>query len=99
MALEQQVQKLQAELQAAKTRPASTSGTASAAHVGLSPQSSAKLAKEIARVERMLADVMKLIDDPASALSTVMRKNMEKTELESYLRGIRFATAMDNRST
>ena len=35
---------------------------------------------------------MKLIDDPASALSTVMRKNVEKVELESYLRGIRFAT-------
>jgi hypothetical protein len=41
---------------------------------------------------------MKLIDDPASALSTVMRKNVEKTELESYLRGIRFASGMDEPS-
>ena len=40
----------------------------------------------------MLAEVIKLIDDPASALSTVMRKNVEKAELESYLKGIRFAT-------
>ena len=56
---------------------------------------SEKVDQEVARVEGLLIEVMKLIDDPASALATVMRKNAEKTELESYLRGIRFATGQD----
>ena len=43
----------------------------------------------------MLDEVNKLIDDPATALSTVMRKNVEKTELEHYVRGIRFAIGED----
>jgi hypothetical protein len=50
---------------------------------------------EIVSIEGRLAEVMKLIDDPVSALSTVMRKNREKTELESYLKGIRFAIGQD----
>jgi hypothetical protein len=53
--------------------------------------SSEKIEHEVARVENQLVEVMKLIDDPATALSTVMRKNAEKGELESYLKGIRFA--------
>jgi hypothetical protein len=54
-----------------------------------------KIEQELARVEGVLAEVNKLIEDPASALSTVMRKNVEKTELEHYLRGIRFAIGED----
>ena len=89
-ALEQQVQKLQRELQTARTHEAAAGAKAAP---GVSAISSPKLDQEIARVEALLAEVMKLIDDPATALSTVMRKNVEKAELESYLRGIRFAAA------
>ena len=48
-------------------------------------------------MQGLLTEVMKLIDDPASALSTVMRKNVEKSELESYLKGIRFAAGLESK--
>jgi chromosome segregation ATPase len=47
--------------------------------------------REIARVEQAIKDVSALIEDPATELSAVIRKNVERAELESYLRGIRFA--------
>jgi hypothetical protein len=87
--LELQVQVLQAQLQAARTQPAST--VADPKGPAAKAVSSTKIQEEITRVEGTLAEVTKLIDDPASALSTVMRKNLEKAEIESYLKGIRFA--------
>jgi len=87
-ALEQQIQKLQAELQSLKAQSPSTTAT----QVPVAAVPSDKIEQEIARVQGVLAEVLKLIDDPASALSTVMRKNVEKAELECYLKGIRFAT-------
>jgi hypothetical protein len=47
--------------------------------------------REIARIETKLKEISAVIDDPASELSTVIRKNVERAELESYLRGMRFA--------
>lgn len=92
---EQEVQKLEAELRAAKAASAAAAPwqeiTAPGLGSGLTTDSS-KILEEVARSEVRLAEVLKLIDDPASALSTVMRKNVEKTEIEAYLRGIRFAT-------
>ena len=49
------------------------------------------LTKEIQRVEGLIREISALIDDPATDLSTVIRKNVERAELESYLKGIRFA--------
>jgi chromosome segregation ATPase len=46
---------------------------------------------EIHRVESAIADLTSLIDDPLTELSTVIRKKVERTELHSYLKGIRFA--------
>jgi chromosome segregation ATPase len=46
---------------------------------------------EIARVEGMLNEIVSVIDNPATALSTVIRKNVEKAELDAYLKGILFA--------
>ena len=94
--LELEIEKLKSELQTAKASipaPAAKPETASgitAAGSGVKTVSSKLLEQEIVRVEGMLAEVTKLIDDPASALSTVMRKNVEKTEIEAYLKGIRF---------
>jgi len=45
---------------------------------------------EIARVEDLVKEISSLIDNPATELSTVIRKNVERAELESYLKGIRF---------
>jgi chromosome segregation ATPase len=49
------------------------------------------LGGEIERVERLVKEITALIEDPTTDLSTVIRKNVERAELESYLRGIRFA--------
>ena len=49
------------------------------------------MAKEMERVEGVISQISTLIDDPGTELSTVIRKNVERAELESYLKGIRFA--------
>jgi chromosome segregation ATPase len=49
----------------------------------------AALQKEIERSETKLQEILKLIDNPATELSTVIRKNVERSELEAYLKGIR----------
>jgi len=49
------------------------------------------LMKEMERVEGQVKEISALIEDPATELSTVIRKNVERAELESYLKGIRFA--------
>ena len=51
------------------------------------------ISKELTRVEAMIRDIVELIDDPATELSTVIRKNVEKAELDAYLKGILFSTA------
>jgi hypothetical protein len=45
---------------------------------------------ETARIEEMIRDIAKLVEDPETELSVVIRKNVERAELESYLRGLRF---------
>jgi hypothetical protein len=52
---------------------------------------SAAMMKEIEKVENVIRQISTLIDDPGTELSTVIRKNVERAELESYLKGIRFA--------
>jgi hypothetical protein len=47
--------------------------------------------KEIERVEGLVQQISDLIENPVTELSTVIRKNVERAELESYLKGIRFA--------
>jgi chromosome segregation ATPase len=49
------------------------------------------LNQEMQRVEGLIKEISKLIEDPATELSAVIRKNVERAELESYLKGIRFA--------
>jgi chromosome segregation ATPase len=47
--------------------------------------------KETDRIEGLIRQIAGLMEDSATDLSTVIRKNVEKAELESYLRGIQFA--------
>jgi len=49
------------------------------------------IAAEVERVEQMIRQIVALIDDPATELSTVIRKNVEKAELDAYLKGILFS--------
>jgi hypothetical protein len=46
---------------------------------------------EIARVEKLIGEIITVIDNPDTELSTVIRKNVEKAELDSYLKGILFS--------
>jgi chromosome segregation ATPase len=46
---------------------------------------------EISRVEKQINDIVAIIENPNSELSTVIRKNVEKAELDSYLKGILFS--------
>jgi chromosome segregation ATPase len=46
---------------------------------------------EIARVQGQLHTILSVIENPETELSTVIRKNVEKAELDSYLKGILFA--------
>jgi DNA repair exonuclease SbcCD ATPase subunit len=46
---------------------------------------------ELARTEARIAEIAQLIDDPATDLSTVIRKNVERAELDAYLKGILFS--------
>jgi|ERR1051326_2472940 chromosome segregation ATPase len=49
------------------------------------------ITKEMERINGRVKEITALIDDPATELSTVIRKNVERSELESYLKGLRFA--------
>ena len=45
---------------------------------------------EVSRVEGLIRKISETIEDPETELSVVIRKNAERAELESYLRGLRF---------
>jgi chromosome segregation ATPase len=46
------------------------------------------ISAEVARIEKQLAEIMAIVENPATELSMVIRKNVEKAELDAYLRGI-----------
>jgi len=46
---------------------------------------------EVSKVEESIQSISAIIDAPETELSLVIRKNVERAELEAYLRGIRFA--------
>jgi len=47
-------------------------------------------AGEVARVERLIQAISQIVEDPDTELSVVIRKNAERAELESYVKGLRF---------
>jgi chromosome segregation ATPase len=54
------------------------------------PADSAAIDAEVARVEEMIHAISHVVENPDTELSIVIRKNVERAELESYLRGLRF---------
>jgi len=46
--------------------------------------------KEMERVDLLIKEITVLIEDPSTELAAVIRKNVERAELESYLKGLRF---------
>ena len=83
--------KEESALEIGKLRAAGEAASAAAAAAAKVPAPSPK--EEIARAQTKLAEVTKLIDDPATELSVVIRKNVEKLELEAYLKGLRYTPA------
>jgi hypothetical protein len=49
------------------------------------------LQAEVHRVEESIRSISAIIDAPETELSLVIRKNVERAELEAYLKGIKFA--------
>ena len=49
------------------------------------------IAAEVARVEAVIHEIAALIDDPDTELAIVIRKNVERAELDAYLKGILFS--------
>jgi hypothetical protein len=49
---------------------------------------------EVARIEDAIREIVALIDNPETELSMVIRKNVEKAELDAYLKGILFSLGM-----
>jgi chromosome segregation ATPase len=68
-------------LEAERSRGSSNGG------VGFDPLA---VQSEISRVEGLLNEIVTVIENPNTDLSVVIRKNVEKAELDSYLRGILF---------
>jgi hypothetical protein len=54
--------------------------------------SSDTLKTEVRRVEESIQSISAIIDAPETELSIVIRKNVERAELEAYLKGIRFVS-------
>jgi chromosome segregation ATPase len=78
---------LRRELEEAK-RSAAAAASKSAPVSGSSADGN--IVGEIARVEGAIQVISKIVEDPETELSIVIRKNVERAELESYLRGLRF---------
>jgi chromosome segregation ATPase len=49
------------------------------------------IAAEVSRVEALISEIVTVIDNPETELSVIIRKNVEKAELDAYLKGILFA--------
>ena len=80
------------QAQAEKAIAAMKAASAAAATAKPGPSLNTEaLSKEVERIEGLVKQISALIEDPASELSTVIRKNVERAELESYLKGIRYA--------
>jgi hypothetical protein len=55
--------------------------------------SSESLKNEVRRVEESIHNISAIIDAPETELSLVIRKNVERAELEAYLKGIKFVVS------
>ena len=54
---------------------------------------------EVARVQTLILELGKRIEDPATDLSTVIRNNVERAELHAYLKGIQYSTGNNKGKT
>jgi hypothetical protein len=79
------------QVEAEKAFAAAKAAAAAMPKAGAGTSDAETLTKEMERIDGMVKQVTALIEDPATELSTVIRKNVERAELEAYLKGLRFA--------
>jgi predicted HNH restriction endonuclease len=80
-----------AQLIAEHEHALTTAATAAASENQKSSVDIESLKVEHARVERVIQELSRTIENGETELSVVIRINAERAELESYLRGVRFA--------
>ena len=86
---EEQLHQLQQDLDNARRALAETQTNGSS---GTGDVDVDVIREEVVRVEASLHAIIKAIEDPSAELSFVVRKNVERAQLDSYLQGLRFAT-------
>jgi chromosome segregation ATPase len=84
----QQKEQLAHELETANSLLEAERVLSNRSHTGTDNQA---VEAEISRVETQINEIVAIIENPNSELSTVIRKNVEKAELDSYMKGILFA--------
>jgi chromosome segregation ATPase len=88
----QQKTQLAEQLQSASSLLEAERARLSAAQTGgSSALDQSTIAAEVSRVEALINEIVTVIDNPETDLSTIIRKNVEKAELDAYLKGILFA--------
>jgi DNA repair exonuclease SbcCD ATPase subunit len=73
-----------------------TSSARNAAPVNIDGLDTGKINSEVERIQEMIAGIARVIEDPETELSTVIRKNVERAELDAYLKGILFSIGRGN---
>jgi hypothetical protein len=48
---------------------------------------------EIARVERVIQEISQIVESSETELSVIIRRNVERAEMQSYLKGLRFISS------
>jgi hypothetical protein len=79
------------QVEAEKAFAAAKAATVSNSKSGFAKTDEEAIRREIERVGGLVKQVTALIEDPSTELAAVIRKNVERAELESYVRGLRFA--------
>lgn len=88
----QQKTELTKQLQSASSSLESERQRLTAAHEQTPSQmDTAHITAEVKRVEGLIEQIVQIIDNPDTELATIIRKNVEKAELDSYLKGILFS--------
>jgi DNA repair exonuclease SbcCD ATPase subunit len=88
--LAEELRRVTSLLEAERARLGANGGDGKGAVSGATIDSE-KVDAEVARVQEMIAGIARLIDNPETELSTVIRKNVERAELDAYLKGILFS--------
>ena len=86
--LSNELQKASEQLEAERKRLSAAQQTTGASTAGMD---TAAIQTEVARVQKLVNEIAAIIDNPETELSTIIKKNVEKAELDSYLKGILFA--------